>query len=104
MSAKPRWLQGVFERADTTRTYHFETGETQPAPKITNLEKLACKIEEAFADVQVHRAVLEDARNHVVECEGDLMKSEIELEKRQADYIAAAAERKGVPCPSTTMK
>ncbi len=99
MNAKPGWLKGVFERAEVTRTYKFETGETVAAPKSTNLEKLARHCEEAFADVQVQRAVLDDARNHVVECEGELMKAELELEKRQADYVKIAAERHGVPCP-----
>jgi hypothetical protein len=104
MNAKPGWLKGVFERANETRSYHFETGETQPVSKSTNLEKLARHCEEAFGDVQVQRAVLDDARNHVVQCEGELMKAELELEKRQADYIATAAERKGVPCPTTASK
>ena len=73
MNAKPGWLKGVFERAEVTRTYKFETGETVAAPKSTNLEKLARHCEEAFADVQVQRAVLDDARNHVVECEGEMI-------------------------------
>ena len=98
MNAKPGWLKGVFERAEVTRTYKFETGETVAAPKSTNLEKLARHCEEAFADVQVQRAVLDDARNHVVECEGELMKAELELEKRQAEFRQASKARAGVPC------
>ena len=98
------WARGalklVIGNADATKPlYHFETGETVAAPRSTNLEKLARHCEEAFADVQVQRAVLDDARNHVVECEGELMKAELELEKRQADYVKIAAERHGVPCP-----
>lgn len=99
MSAKPSWFKGVLERAESTRPYHFETGDTQAAPRSTNLENLARFCEEAFADVQVQRAVLDDARSHVVICEGELMKAELDLAKRQQDYLKIAAERAGVPCP-----
>lgn len=98
MNAKPGWLKGVFERAEVTRTYKFETGETVAAPKSTNLEKLARHCEEAFADVQVQRAVLADAQNHVVECEGEVAKAELFLEECQAEFRQASKARAGVPC------
>ena len=100
MNAKPGWLKGVFERADVTRSYHFETGDTVKAPKQLTLDQHAQACRRAYADVQVGRAVLEDAQNHVVTCEGDLMKAEIALEKAQDDYVKAAGDIPGVPVGS----
>ena len=95
--AKPSWLQNVFERADVTRTYHFETGETKHVESKLSLDQRAERCRRADADVKVAQAVLEDAQNHVVDCQGDLMKAELALEKAQAEYIEAAAEIPGVP-------
>lgn len=97
MNAKPRWLQGVFERANTTQTYHFETGDTLRLPRQRTLDEHAKACSRAHADVQVAKAVLDDARNHVVDCEGELMKAELALEEAQSEYSAAAGEIPGVP-------
>lgn len=103
MNAKPRWLQGVFERAEVTRTYKFDDGKKAAAP-ITDLEVLASYCEQAHADLEVHKAVLADAQNHVVECQGDVAKAEIFLEECQAEFLKASSARKGVPCPAMASK
>ena len=103
MNAKPGWLKGVFERAETTRTYRFEDGKKVATP-ISDLEVLASYCERAHADLEVHKAVLADAQNHVVQCEGEVAKAEIFLEECQAEFIKASSERKGVPCPATASK
>ena len=96
MNAKPNWLQGVISRAAVTQPYKFEDG---PATEkvITDLEVLASYCEQAAADLEVQRAVLIDAENHVVECQAEVLKSETFLERRQAAYIQAAKSRAGVP-------
>lgn len=103
MNAKPGWPKGVIGRADNTRTYHFEDSK-KPAAPITDLEVLASYCERAHADLEVHKAVLADAENHVVQCQGEVAKAEIFLEECQAEFVKASANRKGVPCPNTPMK
>lgn len=103
MNAKPGWLKGVIGRADTTRTYHFEDGK-KPAAPISDLEVLASYCERAHADLEVHRMVLADAQNAVVQCEGEVAKAEIFLEECQAEFVKASSARKGVPCLNTPMK
>lgn len=97
MNAKPGWLKGVFERAENTRTYKFEDGKKTTTP-IMDLEVLASYCERAFADLQVHKAVLADAQNQVVECEGEVAKAELFLEECQAEFRQASKARAGVPC------
>lgn len=99
MKAKkePSWLQGVLSRGEATRTWNFETGDTKPVKKVLTLDQFADACRRAHADVKVAQAVLEDAQNHVVDCQGDLMKAELALEKAQNEYIEAAAEIPGVP-------
>lgn len=103
MNAKPGWLKGVINRAEVTRTYKFEDGKKTAAP-ITDLEVLASYCERAHADLEVHKAVLADAENHVVQCQGEVAKAEIFLEECQAEFVKASSERKGVPCQSTNTK
>ena len=90
-------LKGVFERAENTRTYKFEDGAKTTTP-IMDLEVLASYCERAFADLQIHKAVLADAQNHVVECEGEVAKAELFLEECQAEFRQASKARAGVPC------
>lgn len=77
--------------------WHFETGDTKPVKKVLTLDQFADRCRNAHADVTVAQAVLEDAQNHVVDCQGDLMKAELKLEQAQAEYKDAAGEIPGVP-------
>lgn len=95
--AKPSWLRAVMDSAAVTKPYHFETGDTRPVKKVLTLDQFAEACRRTHADVKVAQAVLEDAQNHVVDCQGDLMKAELALEKAQSEYIEAAAEIPGVP-------
>lgn len=103
MNAKPGWLKGVFEKAENTRTYKFEDGKKTATP-ITDLEVLASYCERAHADLEVHKMVLADAQNAVVQCEGEVMKAEIFLQECQAEFVKASSARKGVPCLNTPTK
>ena len=93
----PRFLGG---RATESRApYKFDDGEpTAEAAQTKDLERLAKHCEHAFADVQVAKAVLADAQNHVVQCQGELAKAELFWERRQEEFNKAASERPGVPC------
>lgn len=95
--AMPRFLGGKV--AKTLPTYKFEDSK-KPATPITDLEVLASYCERAHADLEVHKAVLADAENHVVQCQGEVAKAEIFLEECQAEFVKASANRKGVPCPN----
>jgi len=97
VNAKPGWLKGVFERAENTRTYKFEDGKKTATP-IMDLEVLASYCERAHADLEVHKAVLIDAENHVVQCQGEVEKAAIFLEECQAEFRQASKARAGVPC------
>jgi len=92
--AMPRFLGG---RASKSQTYTFEDGK-KPATPIMDLEVLASYCERAHADLEVHKAVLADAENHVVQCQGEVAKAEIFLEECRAEFMSASAARKGVPC------
>lgn len=90
--AKPSWLRVVMDQASSTRPYKFEDGIVTE-PKVLTLDERAAICRRAHGDVEIARAVLEDARNHVVECEGELMKAELALEREHKEFTAAAAEK-----------
>lgn len=97
---KVSWLRGVMDSAANTQRdapYHFETGDTVKVKRTLTLDQHANICRRAFADVEIARAVLVDAQNHVVTCEGDLMKAELALDEAQKGYSEAASEIPGVP-------
>jgi hypothetical protein len=102
-NTKPGWprraLQIVLANSDQTTQseYKFEDGEPVLIP-IRDMEQLARRCELAAADVEVQQTILRDAENHVVQCQGELIKAQTLLERQQAAYLQAASLRKGVPC------
>lgn len=97
--AMPRFLGGKV--AKTLPPYKFEDGK-KVVTAVSDLEVLASYCERAHADLEVHKMVLADAQNAVVQCEGEVAKAEIFLEECQQEFIKAATDRKGVPCPTAS--
>lgn len=92
--AMPRFLGGRITREPT---YRFQDGEATTVPVETNMETLAKRIEKANRALQVEQTMLREAQDHVVVCEGEVMKAQIALEKEQ-DAWRKIAEERGLPC------
>ena len=88
-------LRLLINNAAQTQPYHFETGETKHVESKLSLDQRAERCRAKRADLAIARMVLDDAKNHVVDAEGDLIKAELALEREQAEFDAAAADRCG---------
>ncbi|MEQ1518535.1 MAG: hypothetical protein ABL931_18800 [Usitatibacteraceae bacterium] len=104
MSTKQGWARGalklVIGNAATTQdvqTHVLEDGEPKPAPDLP-LQEWARRCQLCFADLEIEKAVLIEAQNHVVQCQGRVMKAELLLERQQEEYRIAASKLPGVPC------
>jgi hypothetical protein len=72
--------------------------EEDQAPADLPLQEWARRCQLAHADLEIEKAVLIEAQNQVVECQGRVMKAELLLERQQEEYRIAAAKLPGVPC------
>lgn len=93
--AMPKFLGGG--KLPKLQTYKFEDG-TKTERVITDLEVLGSYCEQAFAELEIEKSVLIDAKNRVVVLEGNVALKEMALEDAQKAFLKAAEARKGVPC------